>query len=168
MIERIADILQLDGDPDPVDQRRAKAAGWLARPEDLVVLLYRHRHDGITGPADDTTSTGSAAAAETDFGSNAADPASGSSTNSAGDRSGDGPGRASASRADDRSGNPDHPGTDRQHQPTTRDDIHGTDGHSETTDPAASPGNPVSPPGDPYDPVPQPPPDFPGTRLEPR
>ena len=106
LIERIADILQLDGDPDPVDQRRAKATGWLARPEDLVVLLYRHRHDGqptpTTDPADETTSTGigSAAAAETDLESNAADPASGSSTDSAGDRSGDGPGRASASRAD--------------------------------------------------------------------
>ncbi len=31
LIERIADILQLDGDPDPVDQRRAKAVR-LARP----------------------------------------------------------------------------------------------------------------------------------------
>lgn len=42
LIDRIADILKLEGDTDPVDQRRAKAAGWLARPEDLVVLLYRH------------------------------------------------------------------------------------------------------------------------------
>ena len=46
LIERIADILKLDGDTDPVDQRRAKAAGWLGRPEDLVVLLYQHRIDG--------------------------------------------------------------------------------------------------------------------------
>lgn len=42
LIERIADILLADGDTDPADARRAKAAGWLARPEDLVVLLYRH------------------------------------------------------------------------------------------------------------------------------
>ena len=51
LIERIADILAADGDSDPVDVRRAKAAGWLARPEDLVVLLYRHRGDGRSAPA---------------------------------------------------------------------------------------------------------------------
>jgi hypothetical protein len=50
LIDRIAEILQREGDTDPVDQRRAKAAGWLARPEDLVVLLYRHRNDGAADP----------------------------------------------------------------------------------------------------------------------
>lgn len=49
-IERIAEILLLEGDTDPVAQRRSKAAGWLARPEDLTVLLYKHA--GGPAPAD--------------------------------------------------------------------------------------------------------------------
>ena len=81
LIERIADILKLDGDTDPVDQRRSKAAGWLARPEDLVVLLYQHRNDGhpqagagsgsASEPGDDRPSSEEASAA-----SPSAEPAS--------------------------------------------------------------------------------------------
>lgn len=42
LIDRIADILLLEGDTDRVDARRSKAVGWLSRPEDLTVLLYKH------------------------------------------------------------------------------------------------------------------------------
>jgi hypothetical protein len=50
LIDRIAEILLLDGDTDPVGVRRSKATGWLARPEDLVVLLYRHSGAGHPAP----------------------------------------------------------------------------------------------------------------------
>lgn len=42
LIDRIADILAVEGDTDRVDARRSKAVGWLSRPEDLTVLLYKH------------------------------------------------------------------------------------------------------------------------------
>ncbi|HEY5785879.1 MAG TPA: DUF222 domain-containing protein [Microlunatus sp.] len=51
LIDRIAEIMLLDGDTDPVAVRRSKASGWLARPEDLVVLLYRHAQTGSPAPA---------------------------------------------------------------------------------------------------------------------
>lgn len=44
-VHRIADILQLEGDPDPVDVRRSKALGVLARPDHALALLTRHQHD---------------------------------------------------------------------------------------------------------------------------
>lgn len=50
LIERIAEILELEGDTDPIDQRRSKATGWLARPEDLTVLLYKHSQNPKTQP----------------------------------------------------------------------------------------------------------------------
>ena len=44
-IDRIADILALQGDPDPVEVRRSKAIGILAQPAHALQLLYHHQHD---------------------------------------------------------------------------------------------------------------------------
>jgi hypothetical protein len=43
MVNRIADILQAEGDPDPVDVRRSKAIGILAQPADALRLLLDHQ-----------------------------------------------------------------------------------------------------------------------------
>ena len=146
LIERIADILQLDGDPDPVDQRRAKATGWLARPEDLVVLLYRHRHDGrpdrTTGPAGEATGSDDS----TDTNNGNAEPVSNPADLDSARSNGE-PGSETDS---DRSDSNHHPDT-AQHKASSPDS---SDGQSETADPD-------TPSGGPEDPVPQPPPDFP-------
>jgi hypothetical protein len=44
-VNRIAEVLQLDGDRDPVDARRAKAVGILAQPALALQLLTRHAVD---------------------------------------------------------------------------------------------------------------------------
>ncbi len=44
-VNRIADILAVDGDDDPVGVRRSKAVGILARPADALQLLLAHQHD---------------------------------------------------------------------------------------------------------------------------
>jgi len=44
-VNRIADLLAVRGDTDPVDARRAKAVGWLARPADALALLLDHQTD---------------------------------------------------------------------------------------------------------------------------
>jgi hypothetical protein len=44
-INRIADILTLDGDSDPVGVRRSKAIGILAQPAHALALLAAHRDD---------------------------------------------------------------------------------------------------------------------------
>jgi hypothetical protein len=54
-VNRLADILALDGDAEPVDHRRAKALGLLARPAQALQLLIDHQHDPdrSTPPPDD-------------------------------------------------------------------------------------------------------------------
>ena len=44
-VNRIADILKLEGDTDPVGVRRSKAIGILAQPAQALALLAAHRHD---------------------------------------------------------------------------------------------------------------------------
>jgi hypothetical protein len=44
-INRIADILAVEGDSDPVGVRRSKAIGILAQPAQALALLAAHRHD---------------------------------------------------------------------------------------------------------------------------
>ena len=44
-VDRIADVLRLEGDLDPVDARRAKAVGILAQPARALELLTRHTAD---------------------------------------------------------------------------------------------------------------------------
>ena len=44
-VNRIADILALEGDTDPVGVRRSKAIGILAQPAQALALLAAHRHD---------------------------------------------------------------------------------------------------------------------------
>jgi hypothetical protein len=51
-IDRIADILSQQGDPDPVEIRRSKAIGILAQPAHALQLLSRHQHDDWDGPAE--------------------------------------------------------------------------------------------------------------------
>jgi Domain of unknown function (DUF222) len=52
-IDRIADILALQGDPDPIEVRRSKAIGILAQPAHALQLLCQHQDwDGPTEPAD--------------------------------------------------------------------------------------------------------------------
>src|SRR5215217_6287657 len=43
MVNRIADILAFDGDPDPADLRRSKAIGILAQPAYALHLLITHQ-----------------------------------------------------------------------------------------------------------------------------
>ena len=47
-INRIAEILAVDGDTDPIGTRRARAVGILARPAEALRLLIEHQHE----PAD--------------------------------------------------------------------------------------------------------------------
>src|SRR5829696_2089187 len=44
MVNRIADILAFDGDPDPADLRRSKAIGILAQPAYALHLLITHQN----------------------------------------------------------------------------------------------------------------------------
>ena len=50
-VNRIAAILQADGDSDPVGPRRAKAVGLLARPAEAAALLAAHRNDPEPAPS---------------------------------------------------------------------------------------------------------------------
>ena len=43
-VNRIAELLGDEGDPDPVDSRRSKAIGLLARPAHALELLARHQN----------------------------------------------------------------------------------------------------------------------------
>ena len=47
-INRIAEILAVDGDTDPIGTRRARAVGILARPAEALRLLIEHQHDNPT------------------------------------------------------------------------------------------------------------------------
>jgi len=51
MVGRIADILQVRGDPDSVNVRRSKAIGILAQPAEALRLLLEHQDDA-PHPAD--------------------------------------------------------------------------------------------------------------------
>ena len=42
-VNRIADLLAVEGDPDPIEVRRSKAVGILARPAYALELLARHQ-----------------------------------------------------------------------------------------------------------------------------
>jgi hypothetical protein len=53
-IDRIADILAHQGDPDPVEVRRSKAIGILAQPAQALQLLCQHQHDQWDGPTEPT------------------------------------------------------------------------------------------------------------------
>ena len=53
-INRIAEILAVRGDIDPIGSRRARAVGILARPAEALRLLLEHQHDD-TGNRDDPT-----------------------------------------------------------------------------------------------------------------
>ena len=48
-VNRIAEILAVRGDTDPVGARRARAIGLLARPAEALQLLIEHQHDQDTG-----------------------------------------------------------------------------------------------------------------------
>lgn len=44
-VNRIADVLEQEGDPDTVQVRRSKAVGILGQPDRALTLLTRHQHD---------------------------------------------------------------------------------------------------------------------------
>lgn len=46
LVDRLADILKLDGNTEPADERRATAFGLLAQPAMVLEMLLRHAHDG--------------------------------------------------------------------------------------------------------------------------
>ena len=50
LVDRLADILALEGNTEPADQRRATAFGLLAQPAMVLEMLLRHAHDGTTSP----------------------------------------------------------------------------------------------------------------------
>ena len=54
-VNRIAEILALRGDTDPVGARRAKALGILAQPAHALQLLLDHQRDPSADPAGDDT-----------------------------------------------------------------------------------------------------------------
>ena len=44
-VNRIAEILAVRGDTDPIGTRRARAVGILARPAEALRLLIEHQHE---------------------------------------------------------------------------------------------------------------------------
>ena len=46
LVDRLADILALEGNTEPADQRRATAFGLLTQPAMILAMLLRHTHDG--------------------------------------------------------------------------------------------------------------------------
>ena len=53
LVDRLADILALEGNVESADERRATAFGLLAQPAMILAMLLRHRNDG-TQPTDRT------------------------------------------------------------------------------------------------------------------
>jgi hypothetical protein len=53
-VNRIAEILAVRGDTDPIGTRRARAVGILARPAEALRLLIEHQHDPAEPAAPDT------------------------------------------------------------------------------------------------------------------
>ena len=58
LVDRLADILTLEGNTESADQRRATAFGLLAQPAMMLEMLLRHASDGTqpsqAQPADPT------------------------------------------------------------------------------------------------------------------
>ncbi|MGI8458951.1 MAG: hypothetical protein ACR2LI_12680 [Propionibacteriaceae bacterium] len=52
LVNRLADVLAVEGDSDPVEVRRATALGLLARPDQVLRLLRRHAGDRPHPPHD--------------------------------------------------------------------------------------------------------------------
>jgi hypothetical protein len=50
-VQRIADLLAAEGDPDPLQLRRSTAVGILGQPDRALALLTRHRDDEDRPPA---------------------------------------------------------------------------------------------------------------------
>ena len=48
-INRIAEILAVEGDTDPIGTRRARAIGILAQPAEALRLLIKHQHEPPSG-----------------------------------------------------------------------------------------------------------------------
>ena len=48
LVDRLADILALEGNIEPADERRATAFGLLAQPAMILEMLLRHQDDGTT------------------------------------------------------------------------------------------------------------------------
>ena len=46
LVDRLADILKLEGNTEPADERRATAFGLLAQPAMILAMLLRHAGDG--------------------------------------------------------------------------------------------------------------------------
>ncbi len=46
LVDRLADILALEGNVEPADERRATAFGLLAQPAMILAMLLRHPDDG--------------------------------------------------------------------------------------------------------------------------
>ena len=51
LVDRLADILTLEGSTEPADERRATAFGLLAQPAMILEMLLRHAHDGTRPPS---------------------------------------------------------------------------------------------------------------------
>ena len=49
-VNRIAEILAVRGDTDPIGTRRARAVGILARPAEALRLLIEHQHEPAGEP----------------------------------------------------------------------------------------------------------------------
>jgi hypothetical protein len=56
LVDRLADILKLEGSTEPADERRATAFGLLAQPAMILQLLLRHAGDGARPASDQTPS----------------------------------------------------------------------------------------------------------------
>ena len=55
LIDRLADILKVEGNVETADERRATAFGLLAQPAMILEMLLRHRSDGAPQPTDQTS-----------------------------------------------------------------------------------------------------------------
>ena len=51
LVDRLADILMLEGSTEPADERRATAFGLLAQPAMILEMLLRHASDGTRQPS---------------------------------------------------------------------------------------------------------------------
>ena len=56
LVDRLAEILELEGSTETADQRRATAFGLLAQPAEVLALLLRHTHDAAASPGADASS----------------------------------------------------------------------------------------------------------------
>ena len=54
MVARLAEILRLEGDSDPVDVRRSKAIALYHQPAEMLRLLCLHQHDDGVGEPEES------------------------------------------------------------------------------------------------------------------